>query len=158
VEAERDIRRYRVDRFILYPVHWENYPSIYCLNRQKVKFDSSHVRSVPNDKRGVYTFVAEAATANHPACSYLLYVGKAEKQGLRKRYVKYLRAPREWRRRVHITRMVENWADHLWFYYAEIDDWSLIDQVEKELITAFLPPMNREWREEITELLRMIFS
>ncbi len=157
-EAESDILRYQVNRFILYPVHWQNYRSLCSLDWRRVKFDSSHARSVPNDRRGVYTFVADAGIANHPACSYLLYVGKAEKQALRKRYVKYLRAPREWKTRVHITRMVEYWAGHLWFYYAEIDDWSLIDQVERDLITAFLPPMNRDWPAEITHLLRMVFS
>lgn len=158
IEIERDIRSYRVDRFVLYPVHWSSYPSLCPLEWRKVKFDASTVESVPNDKRGVYTFVADAAVANHPACSYLLYVGKAEKQDFRKRYKQYLRAPQGWKQRPHIAQMVVKWADHLWFYYAEVADESKIKQLEEDLITAFLPPMNRDWPAEITQLVRMVFS
>jgi hypothetical protein len=156
-ESEKDIRSYRIDRFILYPEHWTNYPDFIKLDWKKVKFNASNAQQVPGDKTGVYTFVADAALAQHPACSYLLYVGKAESQDLRKRYRKYLRAEQEWKERPHIVRMISNWSGHLWFYYAEIAERSAINSLEAELITALLPPMNREWPAEISPLMRMVF-
>ena len=156
-ESEKDIRSYRVDRFILYPAHWMSYPNSIELDWKRVKFTESNAKLVPDDKTGVYSFVAVPAVAQHPACSYLLYVGKAERQGLRKRYRRYLRAEKEWKERPHIGRMVSNWSDYLWFYYAEIPDRPSVNRLEEELITAFLPPMNREWPAKISHIMRMVF-
>lgn len=157
-EAERDIRDYRIDRFILYPVHWLNYPDSIDLKWKKVRFTDSNAELVPNNKTGVYSFVADASIAHHPACSYLLYVGKAERQDLRKRFRQYLRAEQAWKKRPHIVSMISKWSDHLWFYYAEVSDRSAINSLEEELITALLPPMNKEWPAEITHVMRMVFS
>jgi hypothetical protein len=157
-KEEETIRSYRVDRFILYPLHWNNYPNMIPLTWNKVKFTESNASYIPDDQAGVYSFVADAGIAQHPAGSYLLYIGKAEKQNLRKRYYQYLQARNAWKQRPHIAQMIDKWSDYLWFYYAEVTDTTKISQLEEDLITAFLPPQNREWPATITHVMRMVFS
>lgn len=157
LQEEATIRSYRVDRFILYPVHWRNYTNTIPLNWNKVRFTASNATSIPNDKTGVYSFVVEAEIAQHPACSYLLYVGKVKDQNLRNRYRQYLQAERAWKTRPHIAHMIRKWSDNLWFYYAEVSDTKVINQLEEDLITAFLPPENRSWPAKITHIMRMVF-
>ena len=106
---------------------------------------------------GVYSFVADAEIAQHPACSYLLYIGKVENQNLRNRYRQYLRAETAWKNRPHIAKMISKWSGHLWFYYAEVSNTDVISQLEEDLITAFLPPENRSWPAKITHTMRMVF-
>ena len=54
--------------------------------------------------------------------------------------------------------MVHCWPKNLWFYYAVIDDKRLVDQIEDDLIAAFVPPLNRKFPATISELLRKVFS
>jgi hypothetical protein len=153
----KDIKDYHVPRFILCPIQWSAYPCQVQLTWQKIKFTASNVNLVPDNKVGVYSFVVNAEVAQHPACSYLLYIGKVRDQNFRKRYKQYLGTLASWKSRPHIADMIEKWADHLWFYYAEVANTSLIDQLEEDLISAFLPPVNRQWPAKITHVMRMIF-
>lgn len=153
----KDVKYYHVPRFILCPMHWTGYPGITALTWNRVKFTESNASLIPNDKTGVYSFVVDADVAQHPACSYLLYIGKVKDQNLRARYRQYLRASTAWKSRPHIADMVEKWSDHLWFCYAEVSDTTVINQLEEDLITAFLPPENRSWPATITHIMRMIF-
>jgi len=54
--------------------------------------------------------------------------------------------------------MIRKWSGHLWFYYAEVSNTTVISQLEEDLITAFLPPENRSWPAKITHTMRMVFS
>jgi hypothetical protein len=158
-ETEKDISSYIINRFVLYPEHWKSYPDAVRLDWKKVKFTEANAEFVPNDKIGVYSFIVNAAVAQHPACTYLLYIGKAERQALRKRYRQYLRTEQEWEKRPpHIVKMINSWRDYLWFYYAEVAERALITSLEEELITALLPPMNREWPAKISHTMRRVFS
>lgn len=157
-KAALDIKDYRVLRFILYPPHWTAYPNKPTLSWKRERFNKASINLIPDDKHGVYSFVAESQVANHPAASYLLYVGKAKDTSFRGRYRKYLRATTDWKDRPHIAEMVGKWTDHLWFYYAEVDDVTLIDDLEAELIIAFMPPQNRAFPAKITHIVRMVFS
>ncbi|MBD2129237.1 hypothetical protein NDI39_03860 [Microcoleus sp. ZQ-A2] len=141
----------------MYPVHWRNYPNTVPLTWKQVKFTSANASQIPDDKTGVYSFVADAGIAQHPAGCYLLYVGKVKDQNLRTRYRQYLRAETAWKNRPHIAQMISKWSEHLWFYYAEISDPKIINQLEEDLITAFLPPENRSWPAKITHIMRMVF-
>jgi hypothetical protein len=150
------IKDYKVDRFILYPKHWGEYSNTISLSWNKVKFTDANADVVPNDKTGVYSFVVDPFIAQHPACGYLLYIGKVKDQNLRTRYRQYLRAEQTWKARPHIASMIQKWSGYLYFYYAEVSDTSLINQLEEDLITAFLPPENRSWPAKITKVMRMV--
>ncbi len=156
-KSSTDIQRYRVDRFILCPIHWNNYPNQVQLTWNKFKFTQQNAKKIPNNQSGVYSFVADAEIANHPACSYLLYVGMT-KQNFRQRYRSYLKESNKPKPRIHILKMIDNWSEHLWFYYAQISQTDLISSIEDDLITAFTPPYNREYPATIRSQISLVFS
>ena len=82
--------------------------------------------------------------AGHPANAVLLYVGKTEKRGLRKRFMDYFyerdtKNKKKQLMRGKVRRFLLQLSDHLWFYFAPIDDVAKVDGVEKSLIRALLP-------------------
>jgi hypothetical protein len=114
-----------------------------------VPFDKANQVHVPNDKGGVYTFVVKPDIANHPSCSYLLYVGKTQRQTLRKRFLQYFSERDRNKGRPLIQKMLTLWKDHIWFCFAPIDDRGIIHNVEEALIGAYVPPMNNEFPADI---------
>ena len=156
-QGARTIKDYKIDRFILYPEHWRNYPNTISLKWEKVKFTQDNAKSIPNNQAGVYSFVVDAETAQHPACSYLLYIGKT-RRNFRKRYREYLRETKQSKPRMHILKMINNFPEHLWFHYAPILDEKLISQLEDDLITAFLPPINQRYPASISRIMELVFK
>jgi hypothetical protein len=157
-EVQSDLRRFRVDRFILSPKHWSGFSCQVTLKWHRVRFSESSAADVPNDKRGVYTFVAVPGIADHPACHYLLYVGMVYDSDFRTRFRSYLQEGRKSKPRDHIRLMIERWPDHLWFYYAELANGSIIKKLEGDLITAYLPPHNRSWPTAIRTPMNLVFT
>lgn len=130
---------------ILFPSAWAACVLSVNLTWQGVRFDAAYVQNIPADQRGIYSFVVQPNIANHPACSYLLYVGQT-KRNFRVRYREYLRDEAEGlrSRRLHISGMLNKWKGYLWFYFAHIDDETLIEPTEDVLLAAYLPPTNIE--------------
>ena len=124
----------------------------------RVKFDQTSASVVPNDKRGVYTFVAEPAIADHPSCNYLLYVGMVEDSDFRTRFKSYLAEESKPKPREHVLYMTDRWKNHLWFYYCPLDPKVLAEPLENALLTAFLPPVNRQWPATIRDVMKLVFS
>lgn len=139
---------------ILYPKHWLSYSNTANLLWKKVKFSNSNTHEIPDDKAGIYSFVVDPCIAQHPSTNYLMYIGKVRDQSLRKRYKQYLRSEKDWKKRPHIAGMIRKWENHLYFYYAEVSDIQLINVLEDDLITAFLPPMNKRFPAEISLVMR----
>jgi hypothetical protein len=54
--------------------------------------------------------------------------------------------------------MLNKWPDHLWFYYAEVANTALIDDLEDALLAAYLPPFNQSFPAEVRELLKVVFA
>jgi len=152
------IKDYKIERFILYPVHWQNYPNTIPLTWERLQFTQANAKSVPDDQAGVYSFVAVPGIGQHPSCNYLLYIGMTEKQTFRDRYSQYLREENKRKPRMHILKMLKNFSDHLWFYYAPIAEKNLIRQIEDELITALLPPYNYEYPASIKTVMELVFK
>jgi hypothetical protein len=157
-KKNNEIREYIVNRFILYSKHWNDYSEPNALQWNRVKFDEAFAKLVPNDQRGVYTFVAEPGIASHPCCSYLLYVGMVETSDFRTRFHSYLREPHKRKPREHVLYMIERWKSHLWFYYSPLPSSVPPAEVEDRLLTAFLPPVNRDWPAEIRDVMKLVFS
>lgn len=104
--------------------------------------------------------MVQPGIANHPAISYLLYVGKVEKQGFRDRFRQYLneRVVGEKARRVHVTEMLDKWDGYLWFCFAAVDDQQAIEGVEDALLAAYLPPVNKDFPATISRSLKKLFA
>jgi hypothetical protein len=153
-----NIRDYQVPRFILCPDNWGKYPNRLDLDWHDVKFTQDNKELVPRDQAGIYSFVAIPKIANHPACSYLLYIGMTERQNFRDRYSQYLREGSKRKPRWHILNMLTNWSGHLWFYYAPVSDRSIISQLEDDLIESFLPPYNYEYPASIRDVMAVLFK
>jgi hypothetical protein len=149
---------YRVERIVLSPDHWNTYRSKRPLTWGWTKFNKSNAARVPSDRGGVYTFLVQPQIAEHPACSYLMYVGKTEDQSLRKRFRQYFNEQEDSSDRVHITKMLQLWRKHLWFYFAPVNDIRKIDGIEQALMNAFLPPYNHRYRGVVARQLRYLFS
>ena len=76
--------RYRVQRFILHPDRWAGCPpTLPKLVWKKTRFDKAHVKTLPDDKYGIYSFIAEPHVAGHKAIGYLLYIGKGKIKAFR---------------------------------------------------------------------------
>lgn len=141
-----ELRRFQVSTMILSPMRWTSYSNTTPLEWHKVKFDQEDLSRVPDDAFGIYTFVVDAAVANHPHCSYLLYLGKAERQSLRSRIKQYFYEPQNPKGRGPIQDMILKWHTHLFVCYTCIEDTTQIDNLENSLLEAFVPPMNQNYK------------
>lgn len=157
-KTNSELREYVVNRFVLYPKHWGKFADPNLFSWTRVKFDDASATLVPNDQRGVYTFVAEPEIAAHPCCGYLLYVGMVDTSNFRKRFRSYLNEPSKPKPREHVMYMIERWKTHLWFYYSPLPSHVSAAPVEERLITAFLPPVNRDWPAEIRDVMKLVFA
>jgi excinuclease UvrABC nuclease subunit len=100
------------------------------------------LRKIPNDKGGIYLFLAKPNILPE-SCVYLMYIGRAHittTHNLRKRCSQYSTE----KKRPKIKRMIEQWGQYLYCRYFPLDDNTIIDNVERELIKKILPPFNDE--------------
>lgn len=141
----RGLADFKVHWLLLFPDAWARCKLPLKLSWELLPFSAAHLPRVPDDKRGVYSFVVQPGIADHPACSYLLYVGQTGRN-FRARYREYLReqAQGENSRRPHVSGMLNKWKDHLWFCFAHIEDATVIVPTEDALLEAYLPPTNVE--------------
>lgn len=153
-----DLGLYRIERMILSPKHWATFNMPNTLNWKITKFDSANAGNVPATQFGVYSFVVQPGIAGHSACSYLMYVGKAEDQSLRKRFHQYFAHFKDTSRRTNISKLLRLWQGHIWFCYAPIADQSKIDDAEQALLNAYLPPFNKRYKGVVAKQLRYLFS
>ena len=154
-KAARTLAEYHVKRMVLSPEHWRACSLPTRLAWQIVPFTKASADRVPDDSKGVYTFLVQPGIADHPACSYLLYVGQTERQGFRARYQQYLRELRagEESRRPHITEMLEKWDGHLWFCFAPVSRDDHITEIEDALLAGYLPPANKDFPAKVSRAL-----
>jgi hypothetical protein len=131
------LKDYRVERMVLSPSHWNKFKLKHVFCWQSTRFDPANAGKIPANKMGVYSFVVRPEIAAHPHCAYLMYVGKAENQSLRKRFKNYFRELKDTSRRVHVSKMLRLWQQHLWFCYAPVANVKNIDAVEDALINAY---------------------
>jgi hypothetical protein len=155
----RSLGDFHIKRMVLSPFQWAGCSLPANLTWEAVKFNSSNLRAIPITC-GVYTFLVQPGIANHPCCSYLLYVGQTEKQDFRRRYKQYLREKEAGDESVrpHVTDMLQKWDGHLWFCYTRISQADLIEGVENALLTAYLPPTNKEFPARVGRALRRLFG
>jgi len=156
----RVLADFHVKRMVLCPFQWQACRLPVNLNWQTVKFTRANATRIPTIGCGVYTFLVQPEIANHPYCSYLLYVGETERQNFRTRYRQYLRDKKAGDRstRPHVTDMLQKWDGFLWFCYAAINNPNIIEDVENRLLTAYLPPTNKDFPAKVSQALRRLFG
>lgn len=154
-----DFRQYQIQRFILHPGLWNACPkTLPVLKWVRIKFSKATVKSLPNNKYGIYSFIAEPQVAGHNAVGYLLYIGKAQDQSLQDRITSYLYEANKAKPRFHIAEMLDHCPDHLWLHYAEVADQKSIKTIEEALLEAFLPPFNRDFPATISHVVKAVLK
>jgi len=86
---EQDAIKANSYTIVLWKEKWENYlnKSTYSHQWYYYKLESTNSSNIPQ-KPGIYTLLIQPGIANHPLCSYLMYVGKAK--SLCRRFKQYL--------------------------------------------------------------------
>jgi excinuclease UvrABC nuclease subunit len=117
---------------------------------------NSQLSTIPNNQGGIYLFLAKPNILPESHL-FLMYIGRAHisnNQNLRKRCSQY---PAE-KTRPKIKRMIEQWGQYLYIRYLPLDDNTIIDTVEKELINKILPPFNDEIPDKKTSAAIKAFT
>ena len=154
--SEQELGSFHVKRVLLSPSQWTAYSNTTPLTWHYVKFEPANSGFVPNTT-GIYSFVVDPGISHHPGTHYLLYLGRARGLSLRDRYQSYIREKNADKGRPPVQAMLNKWADHLWFYYAEVVNTAVIDALEEDLLTAYLPPVNQNFPAEILKILKGVF-
>lgn len=157
---EAPLAYYRVDRMLLSPRHWKACNLAFQLQWRPVKFDAANATQVPDNRRGVYSFLVKPDIASHADVAYLIYVGKVERQFFRARFLQYVGHFKKgensnW---YHVASFLHKWQGHLWFYWAEIPQQNQIDATETTLISSFLPPGNHKFKGAVKKEVNLVFS
>jgi len=153
-QITEDLQKFNVSRIVLSPNRWATFQSHIDLDWTLIKFERDRMEDIPDDQYGLYSFIVEPGIANHPRCSYLLYIGKAERQSLRRRITQYFYEPNNLKGRPHVQDMIIDWPDHLFVCYTVVDKVAEIDNLEDSLLKAFVPPINQEFKGAFGEAVR----
>ena len=102
---------------------------------------NEEINSIPDDKGGIYLFLLkpEVVPQTH---LYILYIGRARRRegySLRKRCRTYFTDTRP-----KIAYMREIWGKDLFIKYLPLNDDTIIEKVERELLRVIIPPCNTQ--------------
>jgi len=138
-----DAAKAHLQQFILWPAMWHSFNlDLSKFKWEQVRFQSKFKSKVPA-KNGVYSFVIQPQIANHPHCSYLMYIGQTTDQDLRKRFEQYIQEQKGKRNsRAKVGMFLKKYKDHLFYVFLPLDNKLAPKDVESELLKAFLPPIN----------------
>jgi hypothetical protein len=151
--------RYRIQKFILHPELWSACPTFSPkLQWIRVQFNKANVKTLPNNKYGLYSFIAEPEVADHKAVGYLFYIGKAQDQSLQKRVTSYLYEANKAKPRIPIVEMLSHCPQHLYLHYAVVANQSVIASIEAALLEAFLPPFNQDFPATINHMVKAVLK
>lgn len=147
---EQDDLRAHTQEVRLWPRAWERYEDAGPFAWTPLRLHGAETANVPTES-GVYTLIIRPGIANHPACSYLMYVGQAE--SLRRRFRDYLTREKRETGRPKIFRLLNKYARYIWFCFASVPGEEL-EGVEAGLLMAYLPPSNDRFPAEVTRVVR----
>lgn len=148
--AQQDEIAKRRQFFILSPKHWAEYNDQTITKWDVVRLNKSQRSNVPR-RPGIYTILVQPRIANHEACSYLMYVGKAV--SLKKRFSNYVNAERRASGRPKLFRVLNLYEDYVWFAFADVPRPKL-KVVENRLIAAHLPPCNDQFPAKVRKAVK----
>jgi hypothetical protein len=150
--AEQNEALAHLYRFCLWPKMWKQYADNvhWSLNWQVYPFQDNESDKIPSQP-GVYSFIIEPCIADHPHCSYLMYVGKTK--SLKNRFRRYFQEKRTEKGRPKIIRLLNNYEDHLFFCCATLDSELNLAEIEFDLIGAFVPPCNDQLPARLSKIV-----
>ena len=133
--------------FTLWPLRWTTYSEMH--EWHLFRLADSEIGNIP-DAPGIYTLLALPGIANHPLCSYLMYVGQTI--SLRRRFREYLGKERKESGRPRLFRFLNIYSDQVWFCFTPVDA-AFLDNVENGLKNAYIPPLNDEYSGELSKVV-----
>lgn len=145
-----------VEQFVLWPHRWRTYTKQHgstSFEWSSFAFIDKEVENIP-EAPGVYTISIEPGIADHPGASFLMYVGKTEKQTLRTRFRQYLREKGDPKGRGHIVALLNKYEGYLVFHCTGVPDGMSEDEAEKALQAGFIPPSCRQLPAEVQKIVR----
>ncbi len=135
IQAQNEMRIHQYS-FTLWPQRWATYSEMHEWKLSKLI--ASERDKIPIGS-GIYTLLTIPEIANHPACSYLMYVGQTV--SLRRRFGEYLNQEQRESGRPKIFRFLKMYSKQVWFCFTLVDP-SLLDATEEGLKNAYIPPLN----------------
>jgi len=163
-ERRQEIKEH-VRRFLLFPSFWEDPTKLIAndLKWRKIKFANDNSLSIPT-KKGIYCFVVIPPIENKLFITrYLMYVGKASSATLRSRYKNYIDEMNnigigDQKPRIKIQEMLNDYYNHIYFFYSELTSATEIIETEMKLLNTFMPYVNTSIPElQISEEYRHIY-
>ena len=142
--------RDHVQWFALWPRQWATYSKTHIWHQTKLV--ASERQRVP-DRSGIYTLIAKPNVADHPSCSYLMYVGRSN--SLRRRFGEYLNKERKPSGRPLMYRFLDIYSEHVWFCFTLVDCSSL-ESIEIGLRDAYIPPLNDQFSGELSPIVKVL--
>lgn len=158
-DAMVDAAKIHFQRLLLWPKQWTTFLN---LQRSKkwdffdwkiFKFNNDQINMIPQHK-GIYSFIIKPEIALHPACSYIMYIGKSERS-LKDRFKEYLREKTDPKARPKIKDLLKKYDDYLYFCCTEIPA-DKINEIETKLISAYMPPCNRVYEASIRRVVNAL--
>lgn len=155
VESVDEAKKHVIQRVIFWPSRWEEFspPKGITWEWNSVPFTKSSAISVPIKKYGLYTFILCPKIAAHPKNHFVLYVGKAEKVSLRKRFQHYLQEMKKIKR-PHICYALNKYNSYLEFCFITVSNQEDIGPGEDALLTALMPPFNEQFPASVRQVIR----
>ena len=142
---EKALIKFHIRKFLLYPQHWNDTSNQYIhnLSWKKIKFEDSKISKLPNEK-GIYCFIVRPKYPNFFETNYLFYIGQTARP-LKKRFREYLNDQKgQGKPRPKIFEMLKLYDGYLYFYFATINQNTIINEVETKLLNTFVPHINTE--------------
>ena len=138
-----------IQHFFLCPNYWKKYRLTVPSRWQTQKLERTNANRVP-ETPGIYTLILQPGIAAHPACSYLMYVGKTD--SLRRRFSEYLGKERRFPGRTKVVRFLNKYNKyiHFCFFPATLD---ALSAQEDNLIEAYLPPLNCKYKGSLSVVM-----
>lgn len=124
----------------LWPKRWKGYVNPAALTWTLVALEDAtrKAKAVPAVS-GIYTLLVQPGIANHPNCSFLLYVGQTK--SLYTRFGQYLTSEKKETGRPKIFRLLNKYEGHIKFCFTPVPQMDL-DSIEDALIDAYVPFCN----------------
>lgn len=162
-DKRKDVKDH-IRRFLLYPEFWIDTTKHIGipLKWKKIKFREDNFKEVPTNN-GIYCFVVVPPIPNLFITRYLFYIGKASTTSLRSRYKNYIDEKNgigigDNKPRVKVEEMLNEYFDHIYFFYSTIDTMSNIVDCEDKLLNTFYPYVNTDVPEAtINPVLKHIY-
>lgn len=137
--------------FYLWPRQWKACELQEPFSWVTHPFKNDQIENIPSSP-GIYSFVIRPGLVSHPACSYLMYIGKTERT-LRERFSEYFVEQNNDSRRPKIVRLLRMYRGYLYFCCSVIREAEQINKIEEELINAYLPPCNDQFPARIRRVI-----